>query len=242
MHWDTCEGFLFWRTRRRYVWRRPMDDGCLPFTLELKDRARLLEVELRRVELERVVRFFDMLLDWNARTNLTGAKSREELLADHWLDSVALIRLLPSHAEVIDVGSGGGLPAFPFALMRPDCRIRMIEPRSKRVAFLRHATRSLGLENAVVIESRLQKGRSGPLFSSMALSDVALPCCAISRATFSVGEWMEFGAEVAGVGGSVVVFDTQRSPGIARLQPLEELSYQTGRGSLRVTSLLQVRH
>jgi 16S rRNA (guanine527-N7)-methyltransferase len=102
-----------------------------------------------RQEAEKLARFFELLLDWNRKINLTGARSLKALLAEHFPDSVALARLVPPGRSVLDVGSGGGLPGVPFAILRPDARLTLLEPRSRRVAFLRTALRELGIAGTV---------------------------------------------------------------------------------------------
>src|SRR5436853_71284 len=96
----------------------------------------------------RLHRFYELLLVWNRQINLTGARSLDELLSEHLPDSFALSRLVPQSASVADVGSGGGLPAIPFALLRPDASLTLFETRAKRVAFLRTAIRELGVGSA----------------------------------------------------------------------------------------------
>ena len=168
-------------------------------------------------------RFFEVLLTWNRRINLTGARSLEELLADHLPDSFALSCLVPVGASVADVGSGGGLPALPFALLRPDAAVTMFEARAKRQAFLRTAVRELDIRSATVA------GRFTPGVPSAGTRfDLAS-----SRATFPPEEWLGLARQIVLPGGHVVVFDTGGpvdSPG-ARLVAAHE--YLTGRGHPR---------
>ena len=92
---------------------------------------------------------------WRRRTNLTGRLSPEEL-ADHALEALVASPLVADGEEVADIGSGAGFPGLPLAIWRPGVRITLVEPRAKRVAFLRHVTRQLALPNAAVIQARIQ--------------------------------------------------------------------------------------
>jgi len=92
---------------------------------------------------------------WRRGVNLTGDLSLEDLV-EHALESLAGDVLIPHGARVIDVGSGGGFPAVPLAIVRPDVQMTMLEPRSRRAAFLRHICRSLGLQGAQVLETRVE--------------------------------------------------------------------------------------
>jgi 16S rRNA (guanine527-N7)-methyltransferase len=93
---------------------------------------------------------------WRRRINLTGALSAQEL-ADHTLESAAGAPLVPDRAELIDIGSGGGMPGVPLALVRPDTCVTLLEPRRKRMAFLRHAARVLGVQNIFPLEGRAEE-------------------------------------------------------------------------------------
>jgi 16S rRNA (guanine527-N7)-methyltransferase len=146
-----------------------------------------------------VQRFFELLLTWNARINLTGARSLIELVEEHLPDSLALDRLVPNAARLVDVGSGGGLPALPLALLRPDVTLTLVEPRAKRVAFLRTALMDLGLAAAVV------SGR----VESLPHKDYDV---ASSRATFPPEEWLAVGRDLVGPSGTVVLFLSAPAP------------------------------
>jgi 16S rRNA (guanine527-N7)-methyltransferase len=167
--------------------------------------------------------FFDRLLEWNAQINLTGAKDMAELVRDHLPDSFALSRLVPLSATVVDVGSGGGLPAVPFAVLRDDCKVTLVEPRAKRAAFLRMAARSLGAPDLCVVI----RGRDSDLLAGR--YDVAA-----SRATFSPGDWARAAQRLVVAGGRVVVFASAApEEGLVGLPLKEAVSYTTRRGAPR---------
>src|SRR5262249_39447428 len=99
----------------------------------------------RAAALEAGVRVFTSELQrWGARRTLVGPTDRAQI-ARHVEDSLAGVDLLPEGAAIVDLGSGAGFPGFPIALARPDLRVTLVEIREKRIAFLRHAARELGL-------------------------------------------------------------------------------------------------
>jgi 16S rRNA (guanine527-N7)-methyltransferase len=147
--------------------------------------------------LDRILRYFQRLLEWNVRVNLTGARSLSDLIGDHLPDSFALSRFVPSNSRVLDVGSGGGLPGIPFLLIRPDCQVTLLEPRAKRIAFLNTAVRELECSNGRVVRARLENG-----FPSR--FEVAF-----SRATFPPERWLELGFSTLVPGGRLVLLSTQ---------------------------------
>jgi 16S rRNA (guanine527-N7)-methyltransferase len=182
--------------------------------------AARLGVSLPEGGRERLARFWSLLLTWNARINLTGARTEAALVGDHLPDSLAMLRLLSPGAHLIDVGSGGGLPALPYALLRPEDPITLVEPRTKRAAFLRTAVRELGLTRVVVLGARIEDAPAEGF-------EVAS-----SRATFAPVEWLEKARRLAP---RALVFAARAADVLAPAGwELEgEVTYQAGAGQPR---------
>ena len=122
----------------------------------------LLQIENRRFglplgmpTLSRLGTYLGELDAWRRKVNLTGLLTAEEL-ANHALESLFGLELIPDRARVVDIGSGAGFPGLPLAIAREDIEVALVEPRAKRSAFLRHVGRTLGLRNLEVIESRIE--------------------------------------------------------------------------------------
>jgi 16S rRNA (guanine527-N7)-methyltransferase len=167
-------------------------------------------------EAARLMAFAELLVRWNERINLTGARTMEALIAEHFPDSFAVATVLTEAARVIDVGSGGGLPAIPLAVLRPALQIQLLEPLAKKVAFLRTAVREMGFGAAVTVEARRVKEVIGSAPGSF---DVAL-----SRATFPPAEWLELGQKLVRPGGRVLLLTVPKTQ-----LPGRRLSYEGGR-------------
>jgi len=95
------------------------------------------------------------LLRWNEKINLIGPEAREHL-DEHIAEAVAAGEILKPEGEVLDFGSGGGLPAIPMAIMTPRARFHLVEADQKKWAFLKHVVRTCTL-NAVVYGERLER-------------------------------------------------------------------------------------
>jgi 16S rRNA (guanine527-N7)-methyltransferase len=172
-----------------------------------------------------LTRYASLLLAWNARINLTGATTFEVLAAEHLPDPFALASRLAGRGRVVDVGSGGGLPALPLAVLRPALEIRLVEPRAKRAAFLRTAIRELDLPARVTVE----------MVRGEALAEEAPGAfdVAISRATFPPALWIHLGARLVRVGGRVFALATSEVPlADAELELRFRRAYLGGRRSL----------
>ena len=100
--------------------------------------------------------YAQLLLEWNRTVNLTGARSLEEVEAQI-ADADALLAVAWNDgARVIDIGSGGGLPAIPLAIALPQIAFTMLEANERKCAFLEHAAGVLGLKNATVLPGRAE--------------------------------------------------------------------------------------
>jgi len=95
------------------------------------------------------------LLKWNERINLIGPEARENLDA-HVAEALAAAEILKPQGNVLDFGSGGGLPAIPMAIAAPAAKFWLVEADQKKWAFLKHAVRECGL-SAVVVGDRLSR-------------------------------------------------------------------------------------
>jgi 16S rRNA (guanine527-N7)-methyltransferase len=95
------------------------------------------------------------LLRWTAKVNLIGPEAKEHL-DEHIAEAVAAAELLKPTGEVLDFGSGGGLPAIPMAIVSPVARFHLVEADQKKWAFLKHVVRECGL-NSLVYGDRLAR-------------------------------------------------------------------------------------
>jgi len=95
------------------------------------------------------------LLKWNERINLIGPEAKANLDA-HVEEALAAANILQPHGNVLDFGSGGGLPAIPMAIVAPAAKFWLVEADQKKWAFLKHVVRECGL-SAVVVGDRLSR-------------------------------------------------------------------------------------
>jgi 16S rRNA (guanine527-N7)-methyltransferase len=93
--------------------------------------------------------YLDLLLKWNARTNLTAIRDPEEIVRRHFGESLFTAANLPAAHTLLDFGSGAGFPGLPIALFHPQLRVTLAESQNKKAAFLREAVRTLQLSAQV---------------------------------------------------------------------------------------------
>jgi 16S rRNA (guanine(527)-N(7))-methyltransferase RsmG len=109
------------------------------FGRALNDQAREYGVDLQVDHVERLGRYYELLLKWNSKLHLVAPCSPEEFATRHILESLFLLAHLLPNARVIDIGSGAGLPIIPCLIVRNDLRATLIESSQKKVVFLREA-------------------------------------------------------------------------------------------------------
>ncbi|MBW1714583.1 MAG: 16S rRNA (guanine(527)-N(7))-methyltransferase RsmG [Deltaproteobacteria bacterium] len=122
----------------------------------LREGAHKFGVELS----EKQVSLFALLLDglclWNRRMNLTGISERREMMIKLLLDPLVALPYLPAGRKVLDVGSGAGIPGFPFKIARQELEIHLLESKAKKVSFLRNMIRTLGLTGIAAYQGRAE--------------------------------------------------------------------------------------
>jgi 16S rRNA (guanine527-N7)-methyltransferase len=95
---------------------------------------------------QKFVSYLDLLMRWNAKTNLTSIRDEESILRRHFAESILCAHKLPININsLLDLGSGAGFPGIPIALIREEIAVTLAESQNKKSAFLREALRVLGL-------------------------------------------------------------------------------------------------
>ena len=163
----------------------PLADGWLPRIDRVLERfpAPRPEPESARRAL---CNFLDLLVTWNQRMDLTAARSPDEVVDLVLADAAMLVQggIEPGQ-HWMDVGTGAGAPGVALALLAPELRITLVEPRQKRVSFLRTALSTLKRGDV-----RLERRRSEELGDGVC--DVA-----VARATLPPPEWLAEGSRLA---------------------------------------------
>jgi 16S rRNA (guanine527-N7)-methyltransferase len=142
--------------------------------------------------------YLSELKKWNRTYNLTGLKTEEDIIIKHFLDSALYLKVIsPGRITIADIGSGAGFPGIPIKIIRPEIEMNLIEPSLKKSAFLDHIIRTLKLEAIRVIEKRVEE---------IKIPQDSMPVdVAVSRALFSVKDFMKKASRIVKEGGRLVL-------------------------------------
>lgn len=124
---------------------------------ELERGLDSLGVSFTEQQIERLLGFLAMLERWNKTYNLTAVRDPLEMLRLHVLDSVAIHHYIDAAANVIDVGSGAGLPGIPLAILNPQKQFTLLDSNGKKTRFIFQAIAELGLSNAQQVHQRVEQ-------------------------------------------------------------------------------------
>jgi 16S rRNA (guanine527-N7)-methyltransferase len=125
------------------------------FESALRSNMLAYEVELGADALAQLRSYYSLLIRWNERLHLVAPCSPEEFATRHVLESLLLLKHLPTAAKIADIGSGGGLPIIPCLIARPDLDATLIESSQKKAVFLREALNAVG-RSASIIAKRFE--------------------------------------------------------------------------------------
>ncbi|MBR5987225.1 MAG: 16S rRNA (guanine(527)-N(7))-methyltransferase RsmG [Clostridia bacterium] len=141
--------------------------------------------------------YYQNLISWNQKFNLTAITDKGEVAVKHFLDSVIAQRYFPYGASVVDVGSGAGFPAIPLKIVRGDIDITMLEALNKRVNFLQDTLAVLDLPGKA-FHLRAEEAAYGPMRESF---DVAT-----ARAVTNTKQLVQYLLPLVKVGGSAILY------------------------------------
>jgi 16S rRNA (guanine527-N7)-methyltransferase len=158
-----------------------------------------LGLDLSRENIANLELFLHEMARWNQVHNLTAIEGEQESIRLHLIDSIAVLPVMRRFMktlspQIADLGSGGGLPAIPIAILQPEWRLTLIEAVRKKTAFLQHVRGRLKLKNIEVLSERVE---------SVASQQPAQFDAVISRAFTSLARFLELSLPLLKPGGLV---------------------------------------
>jgi 16S rRNA (guanine527-N7)-methyltransferase len=190
---------------------------------KLVEGAGKLGIKLNARQVKQFELYYQELIDWNKRINLTAITDYSSVQVKHFLDSLTIALALSEQEvaspgfKIVDVGTGAGFPGVPLKILFTQPRLVLIESTAKKTAFLNHIIRKLELQNVEVLNSRAEEAAHRPVYReqfALALSravaflptlvELTLPFCRIGG-RFIAQKKGEIAQEIAGTKKAIAV-------------------------------------
>lgn len=125
---------------------------------ELIKEVKKLGIDITEEELKKLEKYYDLLIEWNNRINLTSIVDKKEVFLKHFYDSLTIFKVIDLNKEIklLDVGTGAGFPGIVLKIFFPNLKVTLLDSLNKRIKFLNHVINELKLENVVAIHDRAE--------------------------------------------------------------------------------------
>ncbi len=165
----------------------------------LKEKTLENNIVLNDRQIEDLLKYKEMLLEWNEKINLTAITEEKEVIVKHFVDSLESIKYIKKQDKIIDVGTGAGFPGLVIAIyFREEVQITLLDSLNKRVLFLEEVVKTLKLNNVKVLHGRAEEISKNIKYRET--YDIA-----IARAVAQTNILLEYLAPFIKIGGSCIL-------------------------------------
>jgi 16S rRNA (guanine527-N7)-methyltransferase len=131
----------------------------MSFMEEMHKAAAVYGIELTERQFEQFNCYFELLIEWNEKMNLTAITEPREVAVKHMVDSLSAYdaKIFQGEKSLIDVGTGAGFPGLPLKIFHPELSLTLLDSLNKRVKFLQTIVDALGLTNVCCVHARAEE-------------------------------------------------------------------------------------
>lgn len=125
--------------------------------INFKEGLKNLNIELDDYQIKQFMDYYQILIDWNKKMNLTSITELPEVIHKHFLDSLSIVNVYrPEDEKIIDVGTGADFPGIPIKIAFPNTRVVLMDSLKKRISFLDEVIKNLNLYNIDAVHGRAE--------------------------------------------------------------------------------------
>lgn len=141
--------------------------GLKEFSDEMKKYLQEVDLELSDDKIEKFYKYMNLILEWNEKINLTAITDQKEMIIKHFIDSLSIVKGIPSKSKVIDVGTGAGFPGIPLKIYDESINITLLDSLNKRINFLNEVALQLNFKDGIeTIHGRAEEMAQNPKYRS----------------------------------------------------------------------------
>ena len=122
------------------------------------EETKKLGINLTQKQLDQLEKYYNLLIDWNKKINLTRITEKEDVYLKHFYDSLTLIKVIDLNKDLYlcDVGTGAGFPGIVLKICFPNLKITLVDSLQKRINFLNNVINELDLKNIEAVHDRAE--------------------------------------------------------------------------------------
>lgn len=167
----------------------------------LVDGLKQLDINVTDEMIERFEDYYELLIDWNSKINLTSIVEEDEVIAKHFLDSLLIVKAfdMKSIKSVLDVGSGAGFPGIPLKIIYPHIQLVLLDSVNKKVKFLQEVCQKLRLPDIKCLHGRAEDFAQEPVYREKF-------DCVLSRAVSNLSTLSEYCLPFTQLGGYFIAY------------------------------------
>lgn len=167
-----------------------------------KEELLKLNIKLTDYQLNQLEEYYNLLIEWNEKINLTAIVEREAVYLKHFYDSLTLSKVidLNQNLSICDIGTGAGFPGIVLKIVFPNLKITLVDALNKRINFLNLVIEKLNLKDIKAVHGRMEE---------YAINHIEEYDIITARAVAHLSNLLEFGTSACKIGGNLVFMKSE---------------------------------
>ena len=162
-----------------------------------KEELKKINITLTEIQSEQLEKYYNLLIEWNKKINLTSIVEKEIVYLKHFYDSLTLSKVidLTKNISICDIGTGAGFPGIVLKIVFPNLDITLVDALNKRIKFLNMVIENLNLENIKAVHGRMEE---------YSMNHIEKYDVITARAVAHLSNLLEYGSQACKIGGNLI--------------------------------------